>query len=112
MENDDEQARNAALSLIARGIINPAEAAALLAVNRVTVFRWCRAAGIAYKAARRSHVAQQWQLAMNQPDAPRIGSRKQRARHIAEAAVKTYTQQGNKIKRLPLRQPATPHNND
>ena len=59
MEKDDE-ARSAALSLLARGMLTPGQAADLAGVSRQLVGYWLKAAGIYWQRAWRRRQAGMW----------------------------------------------------
>ena len=59
VETDDE-ARSAALSLLGRGMITPAQAAELAGVSRQLVAYWLRAAGLDWRRAWNRRMAGMW----------------------------------------------------
>ena len=59
MEKDDE-ARSAALALLARGMITPGQAAELAGVSRQLVAYWLRHAGIDWRRAWSRRMAGMW----------------------------------------------------
>ena len=56
----DTAAREAALALLARGMIRPAEAADLAGVSLQVVRYWCRRAGLNWRRIRQAKLADAW----------------------------------------------------
>lgn len=86
VEKDDE-ARSAALALLARGMITPSQAAELAGVSRQLVHYWLKAAGIDWERAWRRRTAGMWrrEIATLRGKVVRLPTKAQRRREIEQA---------------------------
>lgn len=60
----DMPMRQAVVSLVKRGLATEAEAARLAGLPRMTVYRWCQAAGVDWQRQRAEALARLWSLTL------------------------------------------------
>lgn len=89
MEKDDE-ARSAAVGLIARGLITPGQAAELAGVSRQLVHYWLKQHGIQWQATHQHRVVRLWrrEIAMLRGEARKPPSKKELRRQARAAKAK------------------------